>query len=1361
VARVFLSHASADLGAALEIGDWLRADGHDVFLDRDLGWGIQVGQEWKQRLYRELRVADAVVCVVTGAFVASNWCAAEVGIADSLGCLLLPVRAEAEVVHPLMERLQYADYVASPDAARARLVGVLRGVDGGGGAGGREGDNPYPGLEAFTAGLARMFFGRAPEVRELSGRLRSAARRGGGIVAVAGPSGCGKSSLLRAGLLPALDSDPHWLVTPPLLPQDSPLAGIARALAVTANRLGLGWSLSEVQRILETDEDGLRVLAEELLVVRPGADGSRLLLAVDQGEELFTRARTGDREQVGRLLALAVAGPVRVVATLRSEFLDDLRGLHPLSDVAIDSYLLGPLGTDMLRLAIEEPARIAGLRLDRELTARLIGDTDTGQALPLLAFVLRQLADGLTRGGTLTIERYLSLGGVRGALAHHADAALAAAADASGLTAEQVIACLVRLVTVDGSGRRSQRRVRRADFSKPQQTALGVFVDHRILIADTDDDNQVWISTAHEALLTAWPPLDAAVAGHTAALHAARAVEQAAADWTAAGRPDSHLWEEERLAATLAILGLDERLTTSEGPGADLNADAQSFLDATSRRVQAAREQQNAARHRTRRLRNGVMGALAGLLFVTLAAGVAITQWRAATLTAVTLKMVAQADAARDADPATAMQLGAAAHYIEPGPKTAAGLVNTLTATRYAGTLTGASSPVHWVAFSPDGHTLATGSDELLLWDPTDHSSPRRLGQPLAGPTSTAGIVKGLSPDGRTLATAPDPEEGTVLLWDLTDPAAPERLGKPLTGIGGFVRFSPDARTLATGTDDLNGVLLWDLTDRAAPRLLGKTLKVDALAPSAVFSPDGRTLVTGTPRPGTPGMLLWDLTNRAAPRVLGKAPIGLDGRDVYSVAFSPDGDTLATGSEDGSVLLWNVGNRAAPRPESQPLTGHDSAVLSVAFSPDGNTLVAGGQDGTTLLWDFTDLGARGPGPALTSQRMSGHRNAVYSVAFSPDGHTLATGSADKTAILWDLTDHNAAQRLGPPPTPISGFVTFSPDGHTVASFNLGTGVLLWDLTDGNVPHRLGQPLTGGDNNHHPVVFSPDGRTLATASVNSGVRLWDLTDRASPRLLGQPLSGGSSWSLPVVFSPDGRTLAAGSIDSGVRLWDLTDRASPRLLGRPLTGPGDPPRALAFSPDGRTLAAGSDNGTITLWELTNPGAPRSLGQPLTGHNGSVNSVMFSPVGHTLASGSDDSTVLLWDLTDLGAPRRLGQPLTGPYGEVQVVFSPDGRTLASSGGAANTVQLWDLTDIDAPRRLGQPLTGNNGIYSVGFSPDGYTLAIGNHDAVIFWDLTALKTLRDNALQAACSRGGGGLDRATWNYYAPDIPYENVCRR
>ena len=68
MARVFLSDATENLVLVHDVHDWLVRAGHDVFFARDNHDGIAVGDAWKQRLYRELNRVDAVVCVVTDAY---------------------------------------------------------------------------------------------------------------------------------------------------------------------------------------------------------------------------------------------------------------------------------------------------------------------------------------------------------------------------------------------------------------------------------------------------------------------------------------------------------------------------------------------------------------------------------------------------------------------------------------------------------------------------------------------------------------------------------------------------------------------------------------------------------------------------------------------------------------------------------------------------------------------------------------------------------------------------------------------------------------------------------------------------------------------------------------------------------------------------------------------------------------------------------------------------------------------------------------------------------------------------------------------------------------------------------------------
>src|SRR3712207_1135275 len=171
---------------------------------------------------------------------------------------------------------------------------------------------PYTTLfRSFTASLSQVFFGRATEVREVGHRLRGLSGTGG-LLAVVGPSGCGKASLLHAAVVPLLDSDPTWLTIPSLLPGTDPLPALARGLAVRANGLGLGWSAGDVRGRLEAGNDGLRRVADDLLAASP-AEASRLLIPIDQAEEMFTRTIPPAAQHFAELLRGGMTGRVQIV----------------------------------------------------------------------------------------------------------------------------------------------------------------------------------------------------------------------------------------------------------------------------------------------------------------------------------------------------------------------------------------------------------------------------------------------------------------------------------------------------------------------------------------------------------------------------------------------------------------------------------------------------------------------------------------------------------------------------------------------------------------------------------------------------------------------------------------------------------------------------------------------------------------------------------------------------------------------------------------------------------------------------------------------------------------------------------------
>ncbi|CRZ16822.1 nSTAND1 domain-containing NTPase [Mycolicibacterium neworleansense] len=1314
MANIFISHSSAasDSEWTDRIHGWMREDGHAVFLDHDRRDGIPVGDEWETRLYERLRWADAVVCVVTPAYLSSVWCAAEIGAARALGSELLPVRASSgELPDRLLKSTQHLDATRDPLEVRESLRSRLRVIDGGGGRGWPDGKSPYPGLRSFDLGEHLVFFGRVGEVTQLAQRLRSPERATASILAVVGPSGCGKSSLVRAGLLPRLATERLWLSVPPMMPGSDPMGSLARALAALAREHKIGIDLTSMRTQLASG--GLKSLATDILIAADCDTQCKLLIVIDQFEELLTQTEPDDRAEFLDTIEPALGGPVQVLATLRPEFLDAITRDAQLSTLALVTHQVRPLDLAALRSVIEGPAKVAGLGFEPDLVTQLVADTASGDALPLLAFTLEQLADGAQRGDTLTHQRYVAIGGVQGALRRQADAALDEAVAKAGASRDEVIAALLALVTIDEDGRPTKRHVSFDDFSPTTAAHLEPFITRRLLSTERVGET-TFITVAHEAFLANWAPLADEIEAEVTALRARRVVENAASDWVAGGRDERALLQGGQL--TKAAVDTGARLLGSPrwwrgrrrlDTRVDLNREGHEFLEASIRSDQ-------------RRRHGTIMRVAAVIAVLCITAATAVVGFvQARAQRAEAQSTAREAIAARILNEAGGMlaqtrpggdirafQELLAGHALAPNA-VAGGLLEAATQRVTTVKIIDVGAPLWGLAFSPDGSRVSVGEGNSVR--SFDARSGQPDGEPLQGHgDSVAGLA--YSPDGARLATAS--KDHTVLLWDT---GTRKILGGLLSGhtepVNNVV-FSPDGKRLASAGQD-HTIRLRD-TETGKP-IGGPLTGHSASVNTVVFSPDGKRLASAS---DDHTIRLWnaDTGQQVGPP--------LDGRQgaVLDVVFSPDGHRLAAGTYEQTVQVWDADTGTTV---GTPWHGHTEPVGLVAYSPDGRLLASGSVDNKVQVWDAKTGQPLGP-------PLVGHTDAVRGMQFSPDGRMLATASTDGTLRLWNPTAG----------LPLTGHtddvnrVTFSPDGKRIASASTDHTIRLWDADSGK---QLGIPLTGHTETVLDVAFSPDGHRLASGSAypESVVRLWD-ADTGNP--IGTPLTGHTDAVFAVAYSPDGKRIASGSADRTIQLWDAD---TGRPLGAPLVGHADSVFSVAFSPDGNLLASASADDTVRLWEVDG-------GQPvaeLKGHTNDVMGVAFSPDGKLLASASADQTVRLWDVE---SRQPAGDPLRGhAINANDVAFSPDGTLLATAG--YRTVRVWD---VNARQPVGQ-LTGHTDIiFGVAFSPDGTRVASAS------WDDTIRISPASGTSKMLCDKLSANMTHQQWkDWISSGLDYRTLC--
>ncbi len=482
MATIFISYSRPAEATAKAIAQRLSDEHKTVFLDRI---GLHPGDDWMLKLHSSLEECQVLLLLLTPGALESKWVFAEYQIARVLGKRIIPVRLDdAEVDEPTLREQWVSVSTDLVDGWQALLDSLGETL-----VWNEKDKSPYPGLEPFRRDRANVYCGTERSVEEVLSRLRSPRAHRISALGILGPSGSGKSSLLRAGIAPKLRAggDSRWHVLDLVVrPRNDPRGTLSRAIA--------GADAGPIT----TGEDLVR-RCRDLLAASENPD-ARVMVIVDQLEEAVL-ADTG----LLALLAEAVlpeASPVFLLFTLRSDFLESLQAHPSWRTLKFDPYTLPTMSRADLLRTVEEPAKRAGLVLEKGVSAAMVDEAAGEGTLPLLSYALRELWEQTQERGRITLDDC----GERGVAGYVGDAVQRIYDDAGDPKAQMALrTALMRLLSVDERHRTVGIEASRKSVELDGN--LEPFLDARLVVARTDRHGDEVVSFAHDVVFRGWPQM--------------------------------------------------------------------------------------------------------------------------------------------------------------------------------------------------------------------------------------------------------------------------------------------------------------------------------------------------------------------------------------------------------------------------------------------------------------------------------------------------------------------------------------------------------------------------------------------------------------------------------------------------------------------------------------------------------------------------------------------------------------------------------------------------------------------------------------------------------------------------------------
>jgi WD40 repeat protein len=1241
VANVFVSHSSRDNAIAEDIARWLTEEGfHSVFLDIDTESGIPAGADWERVLYRKIESTQAMILVITPAWHESKWCFVEFAQARALGKAIFPV-----VVAPGGERyiapdIQHLDIQIDREGGLGRLAKELTRIalDAQGGFPWIPGRPPYPGLLSFDAEDAAVFFGRDDDVRGLIERLNAQRVHGDiKLLALLGASGAGKSSVLRAGVLPRLKREQrNWTVLRPFRPRRDPVGELARTACEVLEQPET-WR--QWRDTLVNEPDGFTKLIELVRQREPSGEAC-ILFTIDQGEELFTLSSSDDRERFFELMNQATAQdlPCIVLLALRSDFLGKLQEAAHSQRFA--EYSLRPFPHERVRQIIDGPASVAGIRVEDALVDAAIGDMGAEDALPLLAFMLRELYEVCSRSGQsagaeieLSLAQYRSLGDqqtglnpLENVVRRRADELIEQMRlSRDDLTAlkEAFVGGLTRIVD---EGRYARQPARWDILPEASRPVLEEFAKARLVVISEDAGVRT-VEVAHEALLRKWPLLRNWLDEEREFLVGRNQLRYAADQWIKSGEMNTALLQGLQLSrARRWLLDHPARFTWVE-----------------CRLIEASVREDDLKKARVTRLRRWTWASIAVLAALMLIVAFLTREGRVAHADAESASLAVQANLTVAYDPLKAVALAAMAVDRYPSISANSALLQSVLSVPPNLARVWNLGGLHPVALAVDSDTAviaAVGESGITTWNGFDAKSAALTRESLDRVAAAPGVRSGmLSAEwiGHDLFSVR--EDGTLVSTDTA---------------GGNVRsvkLSDTVRVTAAAIGRSGRLVLADSIDQS----IHFFDCAGALAQSNANCA-GRVIGSGYPT----ALAIDDRRNRvavgfedgalqiialagAASQPQRPAPLS---NKITALAWSPTGDNLAVGTLDGRTVMMDLNGSV------QTVSSSQDAVTALAWDDDASQLASAYGSRSICVWRVSGS-PRTFSPILA--RLIGHTDVVRSVAFSRDGQMVVSVADDDTARLWSLRALDPAfAQLPLEMNCVLTALSVSSDNQWLAAGDDHGRAYVWSMKN----QSLASSFAALDQQIDSIAWSPDGSRLGLGGDSGSVAI---VDRSGNKFPGAP----PPWSSPVTglqWLPDNSGILASGESDGTIHSLLSSGAGDRVFAQIKEGV-----VLDFTidPFARELFATDDQGKMWSWNLANgSSSPRAVN---TGAN--RDTIVLSPDARRLVVAGNDGDVLVFERDSSSAPVHCR---TGERQLDGAAFSSEGNILAAISSDA-TLYVW----------------------------------------------------------------------------------------